>query len=90
MISYPVLSGKIDVNQVEDGYVIYQHDKDRVHYLNHTAVVLLELCTGKNEIDTIAKIFQEIFSLPETSEQEVTDCLQSLLDEEIIVKKHPR
>ena len=84
MNQYPELHKTIDVNQIEDGYIIYQHDIDRVHYLNHTAAVVLELCSGKNAIDKMASIVQEVFGLPEPPEQEVNECLNSLFKEGII------
>src|SRR5262249_35525069 len=33
----------LEINPVEDGFMIYRPDADRVHYLNHTAVLILEL-----------------------------------------------
>ena len=33
----------LEINQVPDGYVIYQADRDRVHFLNSTAAAVLEL-----------------------------------------------
>ena len=37
----------IEVNEVADGYIVYQASRDRVHYLNHTAVLVLEMCNGR-------------------------------------------
>ena len=39
----------LDVNEVPDGYVIYQTEADRVHYLNKTAAIVFELCDGARE-----------------------------------------
>jgi hypothetical protein len=36
----------LDVDEVSDGYVIYQTGSDRVHYLNKTAAIVFELCDG--------------------------------------------
>jgi len=84
MNQFPVLSDNVDINNVEDGYVIYQHEKDKVHYLNHTAVIVLELCTGKNAVGTIPQIIQESYGLSHLPEKEVFDCLNSLFNEGII------
>jgi hypothetical protein len=46
MNPYPKPAEGMEINQVEDGYVIYPADRDRVHYLNHTAVPVLEGRTG--------------------------------------------
>ena len=84
MNQYPKLAGDIEINQVEDGYVIYQQEKDRVHYLNHTAVLVLESCTGKNTVDDIVKIVQDVFEHPESPGKDVHECLESMLKEGIV------
>jgi len=39
----------VDVHEVVDGFVVYHPSRNRVHYLNHTAAIVLELCTGEND-----------------------------------------
>jgi hypothetical protein len=84
MIRFPRIADNIEINQVEDGYVIYQADRDRVHYLNKSAVVVLESCTGKNTREEIERILQEAFDLPEVPKKEVAECLDSLYKEGLI------
>ncbi len=78
------IAGDIDINQMEDGYVIYQAEKDRVHYLNHTAVLVLESCTGQASEDEIVRIVQEAFNLERPPEEEVTTCLETMFNEGLI------
>jgi hypothetical protein len=84
MIRFPQIADNIEINQVEDGYVIYQADQDRVHYLNKSAVLVLESCTGKNTLDEIEQILQEAFDLPEAPQKAVAECLDSLYKEGLI------
>jgi len=77
-------SASFEINQMEDGYVIYQYDSDKVHYLNHTASLVLELCNGKNSVEQIAKGVEVMFDLSHSAQQEVTECLELLLKEELI------
>jgi hypothetical protein len=84
MNEFPRRAGNIEINEVEDGYIIYQSEKDRVHYLNHTAVVVLECCTGKNTVEDIEKIVQKAYDLPEAPKKEVHDCLNTLFSEGLI------
>lgn len=49
-----------------DGYVIYQPELDRVHYLNSTAVAILELCDGSNSPEAIAALIAEANALGDT------------------------
>ena len=84
MNEFPKIADGIDINEVEDGYVIYQSEKDKVHYLNKTAVLVLEACTGKNSAADIVAIVEEAYSLPEAPEKEVADCLNTLIQEGLV------
>src|SRR5437762_3878064 len=39
----------LDVNEVKDGLIVYEPDRDRVHYLNGTAAVVFLFCDGTND-----------------------------------------
>jgi hypothetical protein len=74
----------LEVNEVVDGYVVYQPARDRVHYLNRTAVVVLELCTGSNDAAAITGFVQEAFELAEPPTAEIVACLVQLQTEQLI------
>ncbi|MFC1814328.1 PqqD family peptide modification chaperone, partial [Thermodesulfobacteriota bacterium] len=80
----PKITDDIEINLVEDGYVIYQTAKDHVHYLNHTAAVVLESCTGNHSEEEIVQIVKQAFDLSEPPEKEVRDCLDSLLEQGLV------
>jgi len=84
MMRGPVQAGGADIHEVADGYVVYQPDRDRVHYLNHTAALVLEFCTGDNSIDDIVGMLQAVYDLPAPPEEEVDECLAALRDEGLI------
>jgi len=73
-----------EFNQVPDGYVIYQTSRDRVHFLNPTAVIVYELCDGKHTVEAIGRYMQESFSLPTPPIDEVKTCLDTLLKEDLV------
>jgi hypothetical protein len=66
---------EIDVVEVVDGFVIYHPARDRVHFVNHTAAVILELCDGAKTEAEIAALLQRLYELPEAPEAEVAECL---------------
>jgi len=74
----------MDIHEVADGYVVYHTARDRVHYLNHTAALVLEFCTGDNSADDIAGILQAAYELPGPPDEEVGECLDVLRDEGLI------
>ncbi len=80
----PRKADDLEVSEVVDGYVVYQPALDRVHYLNRTAVIVLELCTGDNDAAVIATFVQEAFNLPEPPTTEVGVCLKQLQHEQLV------
>lgn len=77
----------LDVNEVPDGYVIYQTAADRVHYLNKTAAIVFELCDGERGGDDIAARIGEMFQLERTADSEIEACIQSLLKEGLVLSR---
>jgi hypothetical protein len=80
----PKLASGIEINKVADGYIVYQATQDRVHYLNHTATIILELCNGQNSRTEIAGLLQMAYELPAPPLEEVTACLNQLTDEGLL------
>jgi hypothetical protein len=77
-------TASFDQDEVVDGYVVYNKARDRVHFLNPTAAIVLELCTGRLTANEIAEVVERTFSLPQTPIGPVRDCLASLLSEGLI------
>lgn len=75
----------MEVHVVVDGYIVYQSERDRVHYLNHTAAILLALCNGKNSVTEMPELLQLAFDLAAPPIVEVRDCLDRLITEGLIL-----
>ena len=84
MTECPKHTDGVEINQVADGYVVYQPSRDRVHYLNQTATIVLELCNGKNDAAKIASLLQTAYELPAMPLEEVMGCLGQLRAEGLI------
>ena len=63
MSSMVVQAGDLEIHQVPDGYIVYQSDRDRVHYLNKTAAIIFEFCDGSHEADDIVARVAKAFEL---------------------------
>jgi hypothetical protein len=74
----PKKSDGLEVDEVEDGFVIYQPQRDRVHYLNPTATVILELCDGTLTATQIAEVMAQTFELAAPPNDEVNVALAKL------------
>ena len=70
----------IRLHEVEDGYIFSDAGGERVHHLNSTAVLVIELCTGTNSVTDIVDLVKETYRLPERPEREVLDILAQMTD----------
>ena len=79
-----VRSDGIEISPVADGYVVYHPGRDRVHHLNPTAALVLELCTGGNTAADIAAALRAVFQPGEPIDSQVQSCIDQLLSEGLI------
>jgi hypothetical protein len=84
-IDYPTSAPGLEVNAVADGYIVYQQDRDRIHYLNHTAAVVFELCNGRNTARDLPELVRLAFDLPEPPTEAVASCLEMLGQEGLVL-----
>jgi Coenzyme PQQ synthesis protein D (PqqD) len=82
--SNPTSVEGVELIPTADGYVIYDEGRDRVHYLNHSAALVLEFCTGENSTDEISGLLQKAYDLPEPPAEETRGCLEQLRAEGLL------
>ena len=87
MDQYPTKVEGLEISETADGFMIHQPEKDRVHYLNHTAVVILEMCTGENSEQEIAETLQKAYGLSSPPTNEVRETLSNMIDEGLVISK---
>jgi coenzyme PQQ synthesis protein D (PqqD) len=75
----------LEVNEVPDGYVIYETERDRVHYLNKTAAIVFEFCDGKRDADDIVTRVKLLFDLGSSADAEIRGAIDALLKEGLIL-----
>jgi hypothetical protein len=80
----PTIAEGLDVNETDDGLIIYQESTDRVHHLNPTAAVVFDLCDGTRSAQDIARLVAETFGLADSPEAETNACLEDLARENLI------
>jgi len=81
----PVRAEGLEAHEVDDGLVVYHSDTDRVHYLNPTAAVVFELCTGDHTDRDIERLVAEAWDLADPPHAEVQACLEQLRSEGVVV-----
>lgn len=75
----------LELKEVTDGFLVHQHDRDRVHYLNPTAAFVMEICDGTRRASELPDLVAEAFQLDAPPIEDVAACLAALLNEGLIV-----
>jgi hypothetical protein len=75
----------LEVHEVPDGYIVYQSERDRVHYLNKTAAIIFEFCDGSHETDEIVVRVAKVFELGPSAHDEIRAGLDSLVQEGLVL-----
>ena len=84
MVQYPKQVKSLKVTSEKDGLVVKDSRLDRIHYLNHTAGLILVLCDGKKSVREIASLLQSQFGKKETAEAEVADIIEQFIEENLV------
>jgi PqqD family protein of HPr-rel-A system len=74
----------LDLNETDDGLIVYETVSDRVHYLNQTASVILALCDGTRDETAIAESVAREFGLESPPKAETRACLARLANEGLV------
>ena len=84
MNNFPQQVDGIEINKVPDGSVVYCPVHDKVHYLNLTAAMLLELSDGETSIEEMKAIIKDAFELEELPGNEIDASIQEMIDSSLI------
>jgi hypothetical protein len=82
----PKMVDGLDLNELDDGMVVFAEASDTVHHLNHTAAIVLQLCDGTRDADQIAAMLQNLFGLVEPPLAETVECLKALIGQGLLAE----
>lgn len=82
--SNPRRAELLEVNEAEDGLVIYDPSQDMVHHLNASASVIFDLCDGTRDPEEIARILAEAYDLDAPPNDDALAGLAELADRKLI------
>jgi hypothetical protein len=74
----------LQIESDEDGVLVREENGGKIHRLNPSAALLLELCNGQNRESDLANLVQVAFGLPEPPAAEVRACLEVMKSEKLI------
>ena len=75
----------LEISVLDDGLVVYQPSHDRVHYLNPTAGLVLELCNGESDVAALAGLVADAYGLGAPPLAEVAGCVQELQAQALVL-----
>ncbi len=71
-------SAELEITETEEGVVVYQPSRGRVHALNASAAVILELCDGTRNAVSVAVEIAELFGLAELPVALTEECIDGM------------
>ena len=74
----------LEINEADDGLVVYDPSSDMVHHLNPSAAVIFDLCDGTRDAEAIARILGEAYGLDAPPLEEATAGLRELRERGLI------
>ena len=80
----PAVVDGLEVNETKDGLIVYEAERDRVHYLNATAAVVFSLCDGTMDATAIADAVGQAYDVEHVPTADVDICLKQLRDEGLV------
>ena len=82
--SNPVRSEGLNIDEADDGLVIFDPVEDMVHHLNPTAAIIFDLCDGSRGLDQIAALLAEVYELNEPAREDALAGLRGLAERKLI------
>jgi hypothetical protein len=80
----PTQTDALEINEAEDGLVVFDPSRDAVHHQNASASLVFELCDGTRDPDAIAVLVGEAFGLAEPPRDETRAGLEDLAERGLI------
>lgn len=74
----------LEIAEAAGGFVVHDTERGRVHYLNHTAALIYELCDGETPVEEITQLLGEAYG-PQPSLGEQVQLYVDRLRAELLV-----
>ena len=74
----------LEVNEADDGLVVYDPARDTVHHLNPSAAIIFDLCDGSRSPEQIARVLGEVYGLDSPPHEQADAGLRDLAERQLI------
>lgn len=82
--SNPIRRDGLEIDEAEDGLIIFDPRDDMVHHLNPSAAIIFDLCDGSRDLDAIAALLGEIYELSDPPLDDALVGLRGLTERKLI------
>lgn len=89
MATQPTKHAWVEIQPLADGFTVTATSTGTGIWLNRTAALVLQLCTGANSAEAIAEALAQGFGLTTVPHQHVEQCLDQLLQAGLITYEQP-
>ncbi len=80
----PKTTKALEITESDNGYAVYDPNKEKVHFLNDMGILILEMCNGENSTDIIINLITQSFQLSEDHSSEINKYIDQLHNEGLI------
>jgi hypothetical protein len=81
----PRRAESLEINEADDGLVVYDPTEDQVHHLNESASIIFDLCDGTRDPEAIAEILGEAYDLAAPPRDDAIAGLEDLANRKLIL-----
>jgi hypothetical protein len=74
----------LEIEEADDGLVVFDPRDDMVHHLNPTAAIIFDLCDGSRDSEEIAQLLAEVYELSEPAREDALAGLRGLVERGLI------
>jgi hypothetical protein len=80
----PIRSEGLEIDEADDGLVVFDPREDMVHHLNPSAAIIFDLCDGSRDPDAIAALLGQVYELSEPPREDALAGLRDLAQRKLI------
>jgi hypothetical protein len=83
-LANPIRREGLEIDEAEDGLIVFDPGEDMVHHLNPSAAVIFDLCDGSRDLDAITALLGEIYELATPPREDALVGLRGLAERKLI------
>ena len=80
----PIRSEGLEIDEADDGLVVFDPRTDMVHHLNPSAAVIFDLCDGSRDPDAIAALLAAVYELDVPARDDTLAGLRELVERGLV------